>query len=127
MRFRFPLARAGEGSAFTRVMRPQGVALPILALAVWMRVSDGVVDEVRIALGPAGPVPLRATTAETYLTGIPLVRDVIPQMADLIFAGARLRSSKHRASVEYREELILPLARRALTLAYERAQEAPTL
>ena len=35
--FRIQTRRPGEGSAFSRVMRPQGVALPILNMAVWLR------------------------------------------------------------------------------------------
>ena len=122
VRFRFKPAGDGEATAYKRIMRPQGVALPILALAVWMQTSGDVVDDVRIALGPAGPMPMRATRAETYLTGIPLVKDVIPQIADLIVSEAKLRTSRHRATAEYRRELIEVLARRALTLAYQRAR-----
>lgn len=120
-RFRFRPAGPGESTAFERIMRPQGVALPILGMAVWLALSEGVVDEVRIALGPAGPTPMRAYQAETYLTGIPLVEEVIPQTADLIVAEAKLRTSPHRATTEYRRELIEVLVRRALARAYRRA------
>jgi CO/xanthine dehydrogenase FAD-binding subunit len=37
-RFRFQGTQPGEGTAFKRIMRPQGVALPILACAVWVKV-----------------------------------------------------------------------------------------
>jgi carbon-monoxide dehydrogenase medium subunit len=121
VRFRFKKAGPGEASAFKRIMRPQGVALPIMGLAVGLKVSGGVVDVARIALGPAGPTPLRATRAETYLSGIPLVDDVIPQIADLILQDAQLRTSPHRATADYRVELIPVLAERALKLAYRRA------
>ncbi|MBM4424951.1 MAG: hypothetical protein FJ030_16470 [Chloroflexi bacterium] len=121
VQFRFPTASAGEASAFKRIMRPQGVALPILNLAVWMKLSDGIVDEIRIALGPAGSTPLRATKAETYLTGIPLVDGVIPQAADLVLREAKLRTSPHRATAEYRAELIPVLFERAVKLARHRA------
>lgn len=121
VRFRLPVCGPGEASAFKRVMRPQGVALPILGLAAWVRVVDGVVDEVRLALGPAGPTPLRAARAEAYLTGIPLAPEVLPQLADLVLQDARLRTSPHRATADYRRELILPLLQRALTLAVRRA------
>ena len=122
VRFRFRLTAPGEATAYKRIMRPQGVALPILAMAVWIQVSDTVVDDVRIVLGPAGLTPIRATTAETYLAGIPLVKDVLPQMADLVLADAKLRTSQHRATAGYRRELIEVLVRRALPLAYQRAQ-----
>lgn len=128
VRFRLRPCGPGEASAFKRVMRPQGVALPILGLAAWVRVAEGVVDEVRLALGPAGPTPLRAARAEAYLTGLPLAPEVLPQLADLVLQDARLRTSPHRATAEYRRELILPLLQRALTLAVRRAvagQAAP--
>nr|MBI2903627.1 FAD binding domain-containing protein [Chloroflexota bacterium] len=121
VRFRFRKAGQGEASAFKRMMRPQGVALPILGMAVWLKVSGGVVDEARIALGPAGPTPLRATKAETYLSGIPLVDDVLPQLADLVLQDAQLRTSPHRATADYRAELIPVLLERALKLAHRRA------
>ncbi len=142
VQFRFKKAWPGEASAFKRMMRPQGVALPILGMAVWLKVEKhpersraaralslpkgaqsrgAVVEEARIALGPAGPTPLRATKAETYLSGIPLVDDVIPQIADLILQDAQLRTSPHRATADYRTELIPVLAERALKLAYRRA------
>src|SRR5690606_14086120 len=37
-RFRFPAAAPDSATAFKRIMRPQGVALPILACAVWVEV-----------------------------------------------------------------------------------------
>jgi len=122
VRFRFKPAGPHEATAFKRVMRPQGVALPILGMAAWLRLNGNLVEDVRIALGPAGPTPMRAYKAESYLAGIPLVEEVIPQIADLILAEATLRTSRHRATAEYRREMIEVLVRRALTLAYRRAQ-----
>jgi carbon-monoxide dehydrogenase medium subunit len=120
-RFRAADVAKGEATAFKRIMRPQGVALPILNMAVWLKMSGEIVDEIRITLGPAGAIPLRATQAETYLTGIPLVDDVIPQAADLVAAEAHLRTSPHRATAEYRAELIPVLFERAIKLAHRRA------
>ncbi len=121
VQFRFRPTGPGEATAFKRIMRPQGVALPILGLAVWVRVTGAVVDAARIVLGPAGPVPLRAERAEAYLSGIPLHPAVLPQIADLILQEAHLRTSPHRATADYRRELILPLVERALPLAVNRA------
>jgi carbon-monoxide dehydrogenase medium subunit len=114
-------AGPGEASAFKRVMRPQGVALPILGLAVWVRLEAGVIESVRIALGPAGPRPLRATRAEAFLSGRLFTPDLLPPVADLVLEEAWLRTSAHRATSEYRRELILPLLERALNLAVRRA------
>ncbi len=59
----FRIARRGEreGSAFQRVMRPQGVAIAILNMACWLRCTpDSIIDDIRLAIGPAGPRPMRA-------------------------------------------------------------------
>ncbi|MGQ0604323.1 MAG: FAD binding domain-containing protein [Anaerolineales bacterium] len=121
VQFRLRAVTRGEGSAFKRIMRPQGVALPILGLAVWARVSGGVIESARLALGPAGPKPLRLTGAEKFLEGKAWSAELISQVVDLALAEAQLRTSPHRATAEYRRELILPLVERALPLAIQRA------
>jgi CO/xanthine dehydrogenase FAD-binding subunit len=123
--FRFRPAGAGEGSAFDRIMRPQGVALPILGLAARVRLDGGRtrIEDATIAIGPAGPIPFRATEAEAILKAATIFDDVV--MEAVIAAGqqqARLRTSKHRASQEYRHEMIAVLLRRVLPRAVERAQ-----
>ncbi len=121
---RFPARQAREGSAFQRVTRPQGIALPILALAVWVRLDDAGhrFEAVRIAMGPAGPVPFRARTAEEALAGTPIGPEAIRRAAELALAEAQLRTSQHRATREYRQEMVGVLLRRALPLAVQRAR-----
>lgn len=126
VRFRFRAAGPGEATAFKRVMRPQGVALPILGLAVWVSVQAGVIAAARIAVGPAGPTPMRARRAEAALAGQAWTPEALPALADLVVEEARLRTSPHRATAEYRRELILPLLSRALMLAVRRAITATT-
>lgn len=128
-RFRFPTGAPGTGSAFKRIMRPQGVALPILACAVWVRIDeqdsgtasgDCVVEEARICIGPVRPVPTRARQAEQALQGHTLAAaldDVVGEAQ----AEFTPRTSKHRATAEYRVEMIEVLLRRALPLAVQRA------
>ncbi|MDW8326323.1 MAG: FAD binding domain-containing protein [Anaerolineales bacterium] len=126
VQFRFRPTGPGEATAFKRIMRPQGVALPILGLAVWVRargdrIENAVIENARLALGPAGPAPLRAAQAEAFLRGKPFTAELLPAVAEMILKDARLRTSPHRATAEYRRELILPLVERALTLAVNRA------
>lgn len=122
--FRVPLLPERTGSAFDRIMRPQGIALPILGLAVRVQVDEArarVVDAA-IAIGPAGPVPFRALHAEAVLTRAPLFDDsVIDAAIAAAQAEVHLRTSKHRASREYREELLPVLLRRVLQRAFGRA------
>lgn len=128
-RFRFPTAEPGTGSAFKRIMRPQGVALPILACAVWVRIGnqnegesqDEVsIEEARICIGPVRPVPTRARQAEQALAGRSLA-EALDDVVGEAQAEFSPRTSKHRATAEYRVEMIEVLLRRALPLALQRA------
>jgi CO/xanthine dehydrogenase FAD-binding subunit len=123
VRLRVPASGAGQGaaSAFKRIMRPQGVALPILGLAAWVAMEGGRVRAVRLAMGPAGPVPLRAEQAEAVLAGHVFDEAVLEAVVDALWAEAQLRTSPHRATAEYRREMVAVLAGRALRLAVQRA------
>ena len=122
--FRFPARRPLEGSAFDRVMRPQGVALPILGVAARVQLTpDGQrFERVQLCIGPAGPVPFRARQAEAVLTGQPVTDDTIEQAIAAALAEARLRTSKYRATREYRQEMVRVLLRRVFPKTVERAR-----
>ncbi|MGE5140831.1 MAG: FAD binding domain-containing protein, partial [Rudaea sp.] len=92
---RFPDTRGGEGSAFSRIMRPQGVALPILAMAARLRMSGGVIDSAAISVGPAGPVPFRAVRTEASLLGRPLSAETLSEAGELLQGEVSLRTSPH--------------------------------
>ena len=118
--FRLPLLRPGEGSAFWRVMRPQGVAIAILNMGAWLRVDSatGLVEDIRLAAGPAGPKPFRARRTEAVLRDRALARLLDPETlalaAEAFLAEARLRASPHRASAEYRRHLVPVVLRQVL-------------
>ncbi len=121
LRFRPTAVRAG--SAFTRIMRPQGVALPMIAMAARLQLDDSnTITAVRISLGPAGPVPYLAESAMRVLTGAPAGPEQFDQAANAVLASVPLRTSKYRATREYRAAMIrthLPLI---LSRAAERAR-----
>ncbi len=85
--FRFSARRPHEGSAFDRIMRPQGVALPILGMAASRASSacTGWPSRVRSAsrarkgTGPAGPMH-RLTWAKRWPSGVRRTRAAIPNM-----------------------------------------------
>ena len=112
-RLRFCPTGAGEGSAFTRIMRPQGVALPMFSMAARMQLDDrDNISALRISLGPAGPVPYLAEPAMELLVGGPAVAGQFDKAVDAVLSAVPLRSSKYRATREYRAEMIrthLPL------------------
>jgi carbon-monoxide dehydrogenase medium subunit len=111
--FRFSILKRNERTAFHRVMRPQGVAIAILNMAIWMQQADeGTVEDIRIAVGPAGPVPFRARRTEEYLKGREITEVVIAQATNILQKESKLRTSKHRATKEYRKHLLGYLLRK---------------
>lgn len=114
---------AGEGSAFARVMRPQGVALPILNMAAWLRLSAGCIVEARLAVGPAGPTPQRVLAVEQLLVGQRLDTAVIDRAEQTLLGAVRYRSSPQRASADYRRHLSRVLLEEVLFKARQRAEQ----
>jgi xanthine dehydrogenase FAD-binding subunit len=120
--FYLPLRSQGEGSAFSRVMRPQGVALPILNMAVWLRRESECIAEVRVAVGPAGPVPQRGTAAEQVLKGMTLSDEICLQAAAALQKQVHFRTSPHRSSAEYRFQLSDSLLKDVLLEAWQASE-----
>lgn len=122
-RLRFRPTGALEGSAFTRVMRPQGVALPMIAMAARLQLdAENCVRTARICIGPAGPVPTLTEDAMQVLVGYPASAEHFRHAAEAAVSGLSLRSSKYRASREYREEMIRSQLPLILARAAERAR-----
>lgn len=119
--FYLPLKGAHEGSAFARVMRPQGVALPILNMAAWVRREGDTVADVRLSVGPAGPTPRRGNAAEDMLREKPFSTAAAQQALEALLGEVRYRTSPHRASADYRRLLSGPLMSEVLENAWQRA------
>lgn len=121
--FRFKARGEREGSAFHRVMRPQGVAIAILNMAAWVKLDgDGKIEQVRLSVGPAGPKPFRANKTEEYLSGKAWSESVLEEAAKILGEEVSLRTSKHRATKEYRHQLLPVLLRKVVETALERAR-----
>jgi CO/xanthine dehydrogenase FAD-binding subunit len=120
--FRVLLTADREASAFYRVMRPQGVAIAILNVACWIRLSPGGdVEAIRISCGPAGPMPLRCLAVEAGLLGRTLLTIDWDRAGQDLLQDARFRTSPHRATMEYRKHLAGIVLRRVVTEAAHRA------
>ncbi len=119
--FYLPIRRAGSASAFRRVMRPQGVAIAILNIGVWVLRQENYVQDVRIAIGPAGPKPLRACSAENALRGQSPDQAHIQAAIGALLSEARFRTSPHRSSSDYRHHLAGVLFQESFRAAWDRA------
>lgn len=121
--FHLPRRRSGQGSAFRRVMRPQGVAIAILNLAAWVQLDEaGTLVEVRLAAGPSGPTPHRLRAAERALQGQASASIELSAVTAAMRSESRLRSSAHRATADYRRHLLRVLLERTLPAALHDAR-----
>ena len=120
--FYLPLKRPHQASAFNRIMRAQGIALPILNLAAWVERDGVAIHSARISVGPAGPTPFRARKTEAYLAGKVFSAGTIAGAQETLLAEAKFRTSPARATAEYRRELVVVLLKNALSTAWERAK-----
>jgi carbon-monoxide dehydrogenase medium subunit len=119
--FYIPSTRPHQASCFKRIMRPQGVALPILNCAVWLEREGDLFKDIHIAIGPGGPTPFRATEAESSLRGQPLSDETFARVLDLLLEQAKFRTSARRASADYRRHIVGGLLKDVLDTAWSRA------
>jgi len=88
--------------------------ISLVQVAVSLGLGGGRIQEARIALGAVAPVPMRATLAETMLMGqeiTAITPDVLRDVAS-IAAGECDPLDDHRASAEYRRDMVSVLTRR---------------
>jgi CO/xanthine dehydrogenase FAD-binding subunit len=67
--FYIPLSKQNQSSAFKRIMRMQGIALPIINLSICLQREADRIKDVRIAAGPVGTTPRRLDAVEDKLRG----------------------------------------------------------
>lgn len=119
--FYLPLLEPGQASAFVRIMRPQGVALPILNFALWLHREADRIKDIRLALGPSGPKPVRARGTENLLRRRNLDPILVAESVEAMLAESHLRTSTYRASQAYRRELAAVLLEDGVGMAWQRA------
>jgi xanthine dehydrogenase FAD-binding subunit len=119
--FYLPLRSDNQASAFGRVMRPQGVALPVINLAAWLQARGSRFESVRIAVGPAGTTPQRAQAIEDFLVGKTYNEETIEQAKTLVDASLHFRTSPQRATAAYRYHLCKGLLEEIIGKAWQRA------
>ena len=119
--FCIPLRMENQASAFKRIMRAQGIALPIINISTWLERRDDKIFELRIAIGPSGPTPRRITTVENLLMGCNILVDLNPEAVNALLDQIKFRTSPQRASAEYRNHLVKNLLVDTLMETWNRA------
>jgi CO/xanthine dehydrogenase FAD-binding subunit len=82
---------------------------------------DGMIENIRLSCGPAGPRPFRAKKTEAYLTKKVWSDEKLSKAVDILIKEVSLRTSKHRATKEYREQLLPVLLQEVMKKALQRA------
>ena len=90
--------------------------LAIVGVAVVVVADDGICSDIRIALGAVAPTPIRARQAENIVRGQKLSEELIERAAWRAAEECR-PISDHRASAEYRREMVKVLTKRAINQA----------
>jgi carbon-monoxide dehydrogenase medium subunit len=88
--------------------------ISLVQVTVALGIDGDRIQEARIALGAVAPVPMRATMAESMLTGqkIQDVTSDVMRDAGHLAAGESEPLDDHRASAEYRRDMVNVLTRR---------------
>ncbi len=119
---RFKATGEREASASSRIMRPQGVALPIMNFSAKVRVLGNGIEEIALAVAPVAPTPFRCKQTEAFLAGKPATLESIKAATEILLGECKPRTSPHRATAEYRKEVLPVLLHRTLSKAIERAK-----
>ncbi|WP_129305643.1 xanthine dehydrogenase family protein subunit M [Streptomyces sp. L2] len=95
-----PPAPVAARSRYRKVRERASYAFAIGSVAAALDVDDGVVREVRLALGAVASRPWRARAAERVLTGAPAGADTFAAAADAELAAARpLRDNTYKVTL----------------------------
>ncbi len=113
--------KQGSSSAYIKLGKRRAMEIAISSAAVVLKTEGGIIQEVRIALGGAGPTPVRARSAETYLTGRPVLAEHITRAGKEAVKDSNPRTSG-RASREYRLAVIPVLVERSIRSALQRQE-----
>ncbi len=109
------------GSAYWKHSRRKAMNLPILGIAVSLKLEGEIISDVRIALTVAAPTPVRAYKAEDFLKGKPLSDEALNEAGKIAASTecCSLRDSL-RGEAWYRAEIIEVYVPRMAKLAAER-------
>ena len=91
-----------------------------IGCAALCKVENSVLEDLRIAYGVAGPVPVRCRMAEAYAMGKKISKNLLNEIAEVVPEDLNPRSS-WRASKEFRLHIIKTLASRVIEKAIVKA------
>lgn len=121
-RLKIPLSHNRQGSVYYKLTTRKAMDIALVGVAVLLELDgDDRISKSRIALGAVAPTPIRVPSAEKILEGKVLSVKTAQESAELA-AQACQPISDHRASAEYRREMVNNLCKRGLLSAYRHAK-----
>ena len=106
----------GYKGHYIKFSQRKAMDITTLGCSILIKETDGVVEDLRIAFGVAGPTPVRAVEAEAYARGRKLTDEILDEIGMKCLENASARDS-WRASKAFREQLIRELPKRAIKIA----------
>lgn len=111
-----------EGAAFAKHGARKAQAIAIINGAAWLKVSNGLIADVRIALGAVAPTPVRLYEIEKWLIGKKAEEAVFVEAATL--AAKQVKPiSDVRSGADHRLRLTRALVTSCLVTAFARVKE----
>jgi CO/xanthine dehydrogenase FAD-binding subunit len=106
----------GGKGVYLKLTTRRAMDLATVGVAVVVIPEDGICRNIRIALGAVAPTPIRAKKAEAILKSQKL-DDKLIEKAARTAAGESKPIDDHRASAEYRRDMVEVLVKRAIKQA----------
>lgn len=110
-----PTPPTGSKWAFIKLSPRKAMDLAVVGVAVLAVADNGMCQEIRIGLESVAPTPIRAQKAEALLKGQKFDGNIAK--AAKAAAGESKPISDHRASAEYRRDMVEVLVKRAIEQA----------
>jgi len=109
-----PFSPAVSRGVYLKLSPRHAMDLAVVGVAVHAVCDNGVCTRVRIGLGAVAPTPVRAPVAESLLEGRAITQELIDEAARHSVTQCS-PIDDHRASQEYRCDMVYVMTRRALT------------
>lgn len=103
--------------SYIKFSNRKAMDISMLGVAVVCEFDDNKFTDLRIALGVAGPTPIRCNEAENFAKGKEINSETLDQIGKLAVSASNPRDS-WRGSKEFRQHLIANLSKRAIDKLY---------
>ena len=116
---RFPAMNEAGRCFFKKLGQRKALAIAKVTVACCLVIREGIIENIRIALGAVAPTVIRSSRAESYLEGQSLTEEVIARAGQMISEESRAISDI-RSTEKYRNEMTGLLLMRGLAEAREK-------